>query len=493
MIHYIKRFIILILLIVGSGFSFAQVLEKPSDLLSSEFHKKRREALRKELPRNSVAVFFANPIRNRANDVDYLYHQDPNFYYLTGYKEPNAVLLIFKDPQQKKDGSSYNEIIFVQPRSKMAEMWTGKRLGDEGVKEKLGLTEAFENTKFADYKLDFSSFDRVIFQDFRNDIRDDERDKGDLYNLIEQFKVKVNYPGAKKSLEIELKPSNLDTKSLAKIMNDLRGIKTKEEVELLKKAIQISIIGQVEVMKAIKPGMSETEVQGIHEFVFKKFGSEYEGYPSIVGAGNNGCILHYIDNQKPEIQNDELILMDLGAEYHGYTADITRTIPVNGKFSPEQKAIYDLVYKAQQAAIEASKAGVTWKYTSELARNIINQGLYDLGIIPSLDAYHMYYPHGLGHHIGLDVHDSGNYDVFEPGMVFTVEPGIYIPEGSKCDKKWWKIAVRIEDDVMIGEDGNPILLSGYAPRTSEEIEKMMEQPSVLDDFVLPDLEGSMSK
>ena len=493
MILDIKRILILILLSAGSGFSFAQVLEAPADILTAEFHKQRREAFRQKLPENSVAVFFANPVRNRANDVDYLYHQDPNFYYLTGYREPNAVLLIFKESQQKKDGSFYNEIIFVQPRNKMAEMWTGKRLGDEGVKEVLGFTEAFENTKFDKYQLDFSAFNKVIFNDFYNDVRDEEKDNGDLYNLIEQFKGKVNYPGANKSLEIEPKRANLDTKSLEKIMDDLRGIKTPEEIELLKKAIQISVIGQLEVMKAMKPGMSETEIQGIHEFVFKKFGSEYEGYPSIVGAGNNGCILHYIDNQKPEIQNDELILMDLGAEYHGYTADITRTIPVNGKFSPEQKAIYDLVYKAQQAAIEASKAGVTWKSTSDLARRIINQGLYELGIIPAIDAHHMYYPHGLGHHIGLDVHDSGNKDVFEPGMVFTVEPGIYIPEGSRCDKKWWKIAVRIEDDVMIGENGNPILLSGYAPRTSEEIEKMMEQPSVLDQFILPDLKESMSK
>jgi len=479
---------ILILLLVGSGFSFAQELEAPADILKAEFHKGRRNSLRQNLPPKSVAVFFANPVRNRANDVEYVYHQDPNFYYLTGYNEPHAVLLIFKEDQQKKDGTFYNEIIFVQPRNERAEMWTGKRLGEEGVISQLAFKEAFDNAKFATYKLDFSTFDKVIFTDFHNDVRDDQRDEGDLYSLIEQFKIKVNYPGVKKSLEIEPKPANLDTKSLGAIMNNIRGIKTPEEIELLKKAIKVSVVGQVEVMKAMKPGMSETEVQGIHEFVFKKFGSEYEGYPSIVGAGNNGCILHYIVNQKPSITDGELILMDLGAEYHGYTADITRTIPVNGKFSPEQKSIYDLVYKAQQAAIDASKVGVTWKSTVEIARDIINQGLFELGIIASADAPHNYFPHGLGHHIGLDVHDKGNYDVFEPNMVFTVEPGIYIPEGSKCDEKWWRIAVRIEDDVMIGKDGNPILLSGYAPRTSEEIEKMMEQPSVLDDFVLPKLE-----
>ncbi len=478
---------ILILLIVGLGFSFAQELEAPTDFLSPEFHRSRRDALREKLPPNSVAIFFANPVRNRANDVEYIYHQSPDFYYLTGYKEPHAVLLIFKDQQLKNNNKTYNEIIFVQPRNEMAEMWTGKRMGDEGVMSKLAISEAFNNTEFAKYKLDFSAFDKVIFSDFFNDVRDDEKDEGDLFSLINQFKIKVNYPGISKSLEIEPKQENIDIKSLQGIMADLRGVKTPEEIELIKKAVQISVIGQVEVMKAMKPGMSEAEVQGIHEFVFKKYGAEYEGYPSIVGAGNNGCILHYIENQKPSITDNELILMDLGAEYRGYTADITRTIPVNGKFSTEQRIIYDLVYKAQQAAIDASKAGATWKSTNEIARNIINQGLFELEIIASIDERHLYYPHGLGHHIGLDVHDNGNYDVFEPGMAFTVEPGIYIPEGSNCHKKWWKIAVRIEDDLIIGEDGNPILLSGYAPRTSEDIEEMMKQPSVLDGFVLPEL------
>jgi len=269
-------------------------------------------------------------------------------------------------------------------------------------------------------------------------------------------------------------------------MKDLRGVKTAEELDLLRKAVDISAIGQVEVMKAMKPGMSEREIQGIHEFVFKKYQAEYEGYPSIVGAGHNGCILHYIDNYKPEISNDELILMDLGAEYHGYTADVTRTIPVSGKFSEEQKQIYDLVYEAQEAAIQACKAGVSFSYIERLARNIINEGLAELGVTSNSSERHMYYPHGLSHHIGLDVHDKGNYNTLEENMVITVEPGIYIPENSKCDPKWWGIAVRIEDDVLITAEGFE-LLSELAPRTSEEVEEMMNQPSALDDFLLPDL------
>jgi len=269
-------------------------------------------------------------------------------------------------------------------------------------------------------------------------------------------------------------------------MKDLRRVKTEEELEMVRKAVDISALGQVEVMKAIKPGISEREIQGIHEFVFKKYQAEFEGYPSIVGAGHNGCILHYVDNYKPEVTSEELILMDLGAEYRGYTADVTRTIPISGQFSDEQKLIYDLVYKAQESAIQACKQGVAFNNIERIARDIINEGLADLGIINDPSVRHMYYPHGLSHHIGLDVHDKGNYGILEENMVITVEPGIYIPENSKCDPKWWGIAVRIEDDVLITLDGFE-LLSDLAPRTSEEIEQMMAQPSALDDFLLPDL------
>ena len=486
---YLIKYILILILGIGSGFSFAQEVLLPTDYLSKEFHKDRREKLRSALPANSVAVFFANAQRNRANDVDYVYHQDPDFYYLTGYHEPDAVLLIFKDEQKKADGSTYSEIIFVRPRDKYLEIWQGRRLGDEGVKAKLALQEVFNNYEFSDYSVDFSKFRDILFTDFQNDVRDNARDNGDLYDLIVQFKEKVNYPSEDNNqLSPEPLVSNLDTYSLKEIMGSLRGIKTTEELVLLRKAINISAIGQVEVMKAMHPGISETEVQGIHEFIYKKYGAEYEGYPSIVGAGHNGCILHYTENIKPEIDSKELILMDLGAEYHGYTADVTRTIPVNGKFSPEQKAIYELVLEAQTEAMEASTAGTSWQVPSKMARDIINQGLAELGIIDSVNQKHMYYPHGLGHHIGLDVHDNGSREVFVRGMVFTVEPGIYIPNDSKCDKKWWGIAVRIEDDVLIDANGQPELLSDLAPRSVAEIEKLMAEPSILDKFILPDLD-----
>lgn len=468
--------------------------DKPSDYLDNEFHKNRRELLRTQLPANAVAVFFSNPVRNRANDVDYMYHQDPNFYYLTGHKEPHSVLLIFKEPQTVGE-KTFDELIFVRAHNALKELYEGGRLGKEGAMENLEFDLAFEGPDFANMSLDFSKFDKVLFYDFENDVRDTE-EEGDLYDLIASFKEMVGY-GGETALDPEPRASNLDTETLDPIMDKMRGIKTPDELELLRKAIDISTIGQSEVMKAMHPGMSEMEIQGLHEYVFKKYQAEYEGYPSIVGAGHNGCVLHYIDNYKPSIEDGEMILMDLGAEYHGYTADVTRTIPVNGKFSPEQKIIYDLVYDAQEAGWELCKEGVTFDAVKQKTIDVVNNGLLELGIFKTLNEEEIinpatgrnwYYPHGCCHHIGLDVHDKGEYNELEENMVITIEPGIYIPAGSPCDEKWWDIAVRIEDDYLIQKEGCE-LLSDLAPRKSDAIEALMKESSPLDDFKLPELGG----
>lgn len=465
----------------------------PNDFLSKEFHRERRSKVRAALPRNSVAVFFANPVRNRSNDVDYLYHQDPDFYYLTGYKEPNAVLFIFKERQTAANGQQYDEIVFVQPRDAMRELWDGRRLGANGVRERLGFEQAFNNSEFQKYNVDFSKFDQILFFDFHNDVRDDSEDPSDLYNLIEQFKVKVNYPSAQSAtVNPEPRKNNLNTRELAGIMDALRGIKTPDELELIRRAVQISCVGQVEVMKAMKPGMSEREVQGIHEFVFKKYQAEDVGYNSIVGGGHNGCILHYVENYKPNITSQELVLMDLGAEYRGYTADVTRTIPADGTFSPEQKEIYNLVLKAQEEAMKICKPGTSFEQLTRTTKEVINKGLAGLGITKTENEPHLYYPHGCCHHIGLDVHDRGSYDRLEENMVITIEPGIYIPENADCDKRWWGIAVRIEDDFLITKDGYEHL-SALAPRAPEDIEATMKLRSPLDDFVLPPLDSEKER
>lgn len=271
----------------------------------------------------------------------------------------------------------------------------------------------------------------------------------------------------------------------------LREIKTTEEIDLLRKAVEISCQGQNEVMKAVNPNMSELEIQGLHEYVHKKYGAESVGYGSIIGAGENGCILHYMENTKTKV-GTSMLLMDVGAEYHGYTADVTRTIPVDGKFSTEERQIYQLVYDAQEAAFKTLKDGSKWADATAAAQQVIADGLINLGIIKNKNEVRKYYPHGLGHHIGMDVHDRGTYDKLKKDMVITIEPGIYIPEGSNCDKKWWSIAVRIEDDLLITENGYE-LLSHFAPRKIEDIERKIAEKSAVDDFKLPPLESGKKK
>ena len=484
-----KKIIVLILI----GFQSIHVFSQADDYLDIQFHKERRQAVRDMMPPNSVAVFFSNPVRNRANDVEYIYHQDPNFYYLTGHKEPHSILLIFKEGQQG-DNDTYDEIIFVQKRDALKELYNGSRLGKEGARDRLAINAAFEGPDFKNYNLDFNSFDKVLFYDFHNDVRD-HAEEGDLYELIAEFKQKVNY-NQSTTLNPEPQRNNLDMQTLDDIMGSLRRVKQPEEMPLLRKAVNISAAAQAEVMRAMRPGMSETEIQGIHEFIFKKYRAEYEGYPSIVGAGHNGCVLHYIDNYKPKVEDGELILMDLGAEYHGYTADVTRTIPVNGKFTKEQKLIYDLVYEAQEAAWKICKPGTKFSDLYAATLDVINNGLVELEINNSTryedvmnpdTGRNRYYPHGCCHFIGLDVHDKGDRDILQENMVFVIEPAIYIPAGSPADEKWWDIPVRIEDDFLVTKDGCE-LLSGMAPRTSDDIEALMKEESIFEKIVLPDIE-----
>lgn len=530
---------LLLALMLFPGFSLiAQEIALPTDYLSTDFHKSRRQAFKEKLPPNSVAVIFANPVRNRANDVDYIYHQDPNFYYLTGYKEPHSMVILFSEPQMGPNGEMYDEVLFAQSRNAREEMWTGRRLGPDRAGEVLDIAQVLDHSAFKEADINFTAFDKVWFPQFHNDVRD-TRSEADLYDLINQFRSKAGIPedfnprkhaihqqikestpdyyqnlaeeifratrwdpglkddpviqefiGAgsvesRKKIAASIPKSNLDPQGLTNVMKQLREIKSGEELKLLRKAVSISCVGQIEVMKAMRPEMSETEIQGIHEFVFKKYGAEYEGYPSIVGAGYNGCILHYIENNRPSVDGD-LVLMDLGAEYHGYTADVTRTIPANGKFTEEQKLIYNIVLEAQDAGIAACQPGGSMRAPHLAAKEVIDRRLAELGIIKEGES-HNYFPHGTSHYVGLDVHDPGTGGPLQAGSVITVEPGIYIPAGSPCDEKWWNIAVRIEDDILITETGHENL-SALAPRTVEAIEQMMAQKSVLENLSLPDLD-----
>jgi Xaa-Pro aminopeptidase len=440
------------------------------DLLSREFYAGRREALRALMPDSSVAVFFANPERNRSNDVDFQYSQDPDFYYLSGHPEPNSMLLIFKEKVQI-DTLFTNEIIFVQERNSSKESWTGRRLGASGVQKFLGFRNVFLSKQFMEIPINFNRFRKVFFYEFKDVIRTDKNEKGDLYSLVNDFRL------------LTKKTVTKDNYELKQFMARLREVKTPEELDLIRKAIQISCEAHAELIRALDSTMTEYQAQAIIEYGFKIRGSEYPGYPSIVGSGENSCILHYIENRRQFRQNDILVL-DAGAEYHGYTADITRSLPVNGKFSPEQLIIYNIVYEAQIAGINACLKGNEFRAAHKAAMDVIGRRLKELGIIKNEKEAVKYFFHGTSHYLGMDVHDPGLYGKLQPGNIITVEPGVYISAGSDCDKKWWNIGIRIEDDILITE-GIPENLSGSLPAKADEIERMMKEKSF---FVLPDKE-----
>ena len=471
-----KNTLFLLLILLSINYSYTQ---EYFDDLGPEFHKKKRQEFRSLMPANSVAFIFTSPIMKRSNDTDYMYHQDPNFYYLTGWREPHGVLVIFKDDQFDSDGS-YNEIMYVRERNEYREMWDGRRLGIKGAK-KMSFDRVKLRSEFIENTIPIENFSNILNTNIRDDVRDFKDDKYDLFDIQNKFQEIVS----KKESDIlgDLNKQFFSS-SINQIMSKLRQTKDPQEIELLTKAIRISALAQIEVMRAIHNDMTEREVQGIHEFIYRKYGAAHEGYNSIVGAGGNACVLHYVTNEDMDIK-DKLILMDVGAEYRGYTADVTRTIPVNGKFNNEQKIIYDLVYKSQEEAIKEAIIGNSFNDIYLKSYDIIAKGLIDLGIIDDYREARKYYPHGVSHHIGLDVHDPGSRDLME-NMVITVEPGIYIPENSNTDPKWWNIGVRIEDDILITNSG-PVNLSIDAPRRSDEIEVIMAQDSPINQLVLPDI------
>ncbi len=440
----------------GQDFSYYRY-EK--DFLPVSFHQGRREAVRNKLPINSVAVFFANPERNRSNDVDYDYHQDPNFYYLTGFNEPNSVLVIYKDSILIND-KFIHEILFVPTREKTREIWNGRRAGIEGAKIISGVSTVFYAEDFLKRSSLFSDSSlRILHLKMHKGIVNDKNDNADLFELDETFKNVISS-----------NPDRGDGFTLNKIMQELREVKTEEEIVLMKQAVSMTCKGFLSMMENASPGMTEYQIQAIGEYEFKKHGAETFGYSSICGSRENSVILHYTSNRRT-MNDSDLILLDMGAEYHGYTADVTRTIPIGRKFTTEQRIIYELVLKAQNAGIAACIKGNPFTDVHKGAMAVIADGLVKLGITKQLSESDKYFMHGTSHYLGLDVHDPGSRGPLKSGSIITVEPGIYIEENSDCDPKWWNIGVRIEDDILITDSG-PINLSESAPRTIEELEKL---------------------
>jgi Xaa-Pro aminopeptidase len=448
--HFIK------LILCISAFLYTITIYAQPKRLTKDFHKERREQLRNKMPENSAAIFVSNPKQTRSADTEHRYKQNTDLYYFSGIHEANVILLVFKNDVVIQNQKA-KDVILISPKNADEELWHGIMLGEEGAKEKSGVTLVLPIQEFKKIKPLLADLSHVYasWPQFENNEYNE-----DLINLLNEIATQ----------------NKIENEELEAWLHQLRGIKTEEEIDILKHAIKISGQGHIEAMKSIQPGVSERQIQGVHEFIHRTMGAEDSGYLPIVGAGNNGCILHYSSNDKDQIK-DRLVLMDVGAEYQNYTGDITRTVPTKGFFNQEEKQLYDLVLLALDEGIKAVKKGNTFKDIDQACRNTINEGLIRLGIVKKGEN-HQFFPHGVSHHLGLDVHDRGEYKTLKPGMVITVEPGIYIPENSPTDKKWWNIAIRIEDNILITEDKIENL-SEFVPRTSSDIEGVMKEKGIL--------------
>ncbi|NNC85398.1 MAG: M24 family metallopeptidase [Bacteroidia bacterium] len=461
-----KLFIVQALLCVFV-LSNAAVMEAP--LLQPDFYKIKREALRELMPENSVAILFSYPVKSRSNDVDFRYKANPDLFYLSGFDNQDAMLLVFKN-EQEIDGKKSDHLMVIPARDAKYESWNGKRMSKGDAKRELHLDAVTTTDLINKLPVSLSAFDKVFVQYPNGDLKAGPSRKNGLDKVVNNLKRAL--------AEASKKPNKTDLKEW---MAELRQVKSEGEIALIQKAINATGNGLVSVMKTIEPGMTESQAQGIIEFHFKAAGSEYPGFPSIIGSGENACILHYIDN-KGKLNADDMLLMDVGAEMNGYSADVTRTIPVDGVFSEEQKAIYNLVLKAQLAGIEDCQVGNSFMKPHMSTRAIIAKGLVKLGIMDDESQVSTYFPHGTSHYLGMDVHDVGTYGKLEEGVVLTVEPGIYINAGSPCDQKWWNIGIRIEDDILVTENG-PQNLSGHIPKEVEEIEAVMKENSPFNGLI----------
>ncbi len=445
------------------------------DLLSKEFHKGRREQLAKKLKSKSIAVFFASDERLRSNDTYFQYKSDNNLTYLTGMTEPGSALVLVPDGIQfSSDSKTCFSILFVPKRDYRYEVYNGRRLGVEGAMQILGMDTAFTNDEFGERFVKILQTQNTAgkLENIYSPLLKEQVESRALRTMIQAFTDFRNEPRRALGYLTAVSFSEAD-----RPVYELRSIKTDDEINLLKKTIEISCDGHLQMMKSAEPNMFEYELRAIGEYTFAREGSEYVGYGSICGSAENSTILHYITTRR-QCKDGDVVLIDMAAEYHGYSADVTRTFPVNGKFSKEQAAIYQIVYKAQQTGIDAIKPGAKYQEITDMITKVLEDGLMELGLIKDRQDAKRYTIHGYMHSIGLDVHDPQGFATdFTPGYFTTVEPGIYIPEGSPVDKKWWNIGVRIEDDILVTKEGC-VNMSAKAPRTIDEIEKVMKKKGI---------------
>ncbi len=433
-------------------------------MITKEEYASRRRSLINKIGNDSIAIIPGAVEVSRNADSDYPFRQDSDFYYLTGLEEPEAILVLVPG---HPDGES---ILFNRTRNKEQEIWTGPRLGQSGAKQILGMDQSFPIEELDERIPRFLENRTQVHYSVGKDQAFDNR----VQNWVSTLKPLIRKGIAAPDEFI----------SIAEHLHELRLKKSEKEIALMRKAAQVSAKAHQRAMRACKPDMFEYELEAELHHEFTVHGCRYPAYTSIVGSGANSCVLHYTANGSKMNQGD-LVLIDAGAECDNYASDVTRTFPVNGKFTDPQRAIYDLVLRAQCAGIDKVQAGVAWNEIQNTVIQIITTGLCELGLLSGdvdalikEQAYKEFYMHNSGHWLGLDVHDAGKYKVnnewrkLEPGMVLTVEPGIYISENKAIDKKWWNIGVRIEDDVLVTEQGSDVL-SKDVPKTIDEIEALM--------------------
>ena len=430
--------------------------------------KRRRTQLMKMMGKNTIAILPSSSEMRRNHDSNFPFRQDSDFLYLTGFNEPDAVLVLIP-------GRKHGEyVLFCREKDPEQETWHGRRSGQEGAVNDFGADDSFPIDDIDDILPGMLEGTDKIFNIMGRYPEFDQKLIGWVESIKRQSRSGLHVPSEFVALEF--------------LLHDMRLFKSREELRLMRKAAAINVKAHERAMKLCKPGLHEFQITAEFDHEYRR-NNAFHAYNPIVGGGANGCILHYNENSDP-LQDGDLLLIDAGCEVEGYASDITRTFPVNGKYSAAQRDVYDVVLAAHKAAVAKVKPGNHWNDPHNAAVRVITKGLVELkllkGRVPTLikeNAFRKFYMHRTGHWLGLDVHDVGDYKVgdqwrlLEPGMVLTIEPGIYIPAGTKgVHRKWWDIGIRIEDDVLVTRDGCEVLTDGLV-RKADDIEKLMADAS----------------
>ncbi|MGI9271647.1 MAG: aminopeptidase P N-terminal domain-containing protein [Woeseiaceae bacterium] len=428
-----------------------------------EFARRRKQLMRM-VGHDGIAILPAAPIRMRSRDVEYRYRQDSDFYYLTGFAEPDAVVVLAPG----RESGEY--IVFCRERNPDKELWDGRRAGPDGAISDFAADDAFPIDDIDDILPGImESCSRVYY----------------TMGLYAEFDTRIaDWVNSLRSREIRGVHTPQEFVALDHLLHDMRLYKSRAEITAMRKSAKVAVRAHTRAMQAVRPGLFEYEIEAEFADEFRR-NDAWMSYSPIVGGGANTCTLHYVENRDPLVDGD-LLLIDAGCELDYYASDVTRTIPVSGKFSPEQRAVYEIVLEAQLAAIEKTRKENHWNEPHDAAVKVITRGLKKIGLLEGTlsrlikdGAYREYFMHRTGHWLGMDVHDVGDYKVgdewrlLESGMVTTVEPGIYIPASRKVPAKWRNIGVRIEDDVAVTSNGPDVLSKGLA-KDPDEIESLMQ-------------------